>query len=350
MAEHRVLPSLRGAAGGPTARAVGYAPKPDISDASDAPVCEAFETLLADWFGGPVVLLGSGRAGIIIHMKSIGAHRHRDTCLVPRFLPTCVTDTISRHALPVVIDAKPAVTLVYHQYGFPQSASPHGVLLEDICHAFFSTSHSGARPWQATAAFFSLPKFFGLRGMAGGLVLANESLAAAARELLDASETANAETADFIRASVTTAKLAPGPGASAYLEAAYALLNHYLHPDPRSLVGMPATLEALQCIGRRRREIVEGYLAVGARGMPADYRDGLARWMPYAFPYFGASDEAEERRICSELAQAGIAAGVYHVDVARNILAPDYRRCILIPCHHEISDAQREAVAWIIAS
>jgi hypothetical protein len=32
----------------------------------------------------------------------------------------------------------------------------------------------------------------------------------------------------------------------------------------------------------------------------------------------------------------GIYAGIYHIDVNRNSLKPNYKSCILLPCHQNI--------------
>jgi hypothetical protein len=325
-----------------------YSPKPDPSAHSGASV-EEMESLLAAWFERPVLLLGSGRAGIIVYSTLAGLDRHRDACLVPPFLPTCVTDTLSRYAFPVLTAERRALTLLNHQYGFPQTAAPDGPVLEDICHAFFASPSSGAREWRSEAAIFSLPKFFGLRGMAGGLVLASDALRARARAALNEMPRTDEASARFIRDAVMHAKAERSPTAAAYLEAAYALLNHFPDADGAALAGSPRNTADLREIGARRRQIIETYLAHGTRSMPASFTAGLPVWTPFAFPYFGAGDADDENRIIRALAEAGVAAATYRVDVARNALAPDYCRCILIPCHHTIPDTTVAAVSAVLA-
>ena len=41
-------------------------------------------------------------------------------------------------------------------------------------------------------------------------------------------------------------------------------------------------------------------------------------------------------------------AGIYHVDVSRDMADPDYRRCILLPCHQDVTDDHLDTMERIL--
>ena len=60
--------------------------------------------------------------------------------------------------------------------------------------------------------------------------------------------------------------------------------------------------------------------------------------LPFAIPWFGDQDGHRLAGIADVLRREGFEAGVYHVDVNRDMTAPDYRPCLLLPCHDLIPE------------
>ncbi len=245
------------------------------------------ERALEKWFGRHVVLLNSGRAGIRLWMQGKGLHRHRDKVWVPPFMSSCVLDTLGLHAFPV-LDGPADMSLRYHQYGLEQaSVTQPGLVLEDVAHGFF------IRPTHD--AVFSLSKFFAIATNAGGVVTADEA------------------TADSIRGMRDVHTAAPAPALAGF-----------------SVDGI-SDVEARRVIVCRKLNAMTGSRIEGA---------------PFAFPYFGrnAGLEATNRA----LSEVGIDAGIYHVDINRDMADPDYHRCILLPAHQDVTDEHLDTMERIL--
>jgi len=310
---------------------------------------ETVERILSDWFERPVVLLGSGRAGLSLYLRALGLGRYRDRIAVPPYLSACVTDVLNRHAFPVHGTGGEA-TLLYHQYGLPQVFRPEGPVLEDICHRFFETAATGARDWIGEAAVFSLPKFLGIAGMGGGLVVKNDRLARQIRTYRDEAEAELPGMRDWMRTVVSATYRDPSASPLApLLEPAYALLTRYPRPDGADLAGFPEGPSGLAGIGERRSRVAGRLLSALPDGaMPGPVRAALEGGIPFAFPFFGSGDTDWLRDRDTALAEAGIHAGVYNVDVRMDMGRPDYRPCILVPCHQDVDEAGLDAIVGIL--
>lgn len=309
-----------------------------------------YEQLLSDWFGAEVVLLSSGRAGIALYFQALGLDRYRSSVELPRFISPCVMDTVVEYAYPTERGDGDAVTILYHQYGYPQVTRPQGRILEDICHRFYERPSSGRRRWVGQASVFSLPKFFGTAGMAGGIVTADAALANTMRELRRRCPAAPRETRQWMRAICQKVRSDPDvKDVRPYLRAAYALLWEYVQPDLDDLAGFPTTGEGIRAIGESRAERIDRLIeGLGANASPADFIDGARSWLPFAFAYFGSSDPGRLAKADQALREAGIRAGIYRVDVARNATAPDYRPCLLLPCHQDVPEARLDDMVRIV--
>lgn len=342
------LPPLDGIGAVARGHAVTHYPHPPAAALPVDPT--ACERLLSGWFDRSVVLLGSGRAGIHLYLQAKGFNRYRDRVWVPPYMSLCVLDTLARRALPVEDGDGHAVTLLYHQYGLSQTARPPGTVLEDICHQFFGAPHTGARQWMGEAAVFSLPKFLAIEGMGGGIVTADADLAARIRELRDSAEAELPGARTWMRRVIGTTYRDPAASSVApLLESAYALLTRYPRPDPRDLAGFPVTAEAIAAVGSRRRAVLRHLIdALGPDAAPADILGALDQRPPFAFPYFGCGDRVRLEALNRMLAENGIHAGVYNIDVQRDMSARRYRPCILLPCHQDLRAGDIEVIADIL--
>jgi hypothetical protein len=298
------------------------------------------ERALSDWFGRHVVLMSSGRAGLQALLAIKGLGRYRDAMLLPRYLSRCVINAVTFNAMPVR-DGDASATLLYHQYGYEQRfRPPSGVVIEDIAHAFFATADTGERQWRSDAAIFSLPKFFGTAGLGGGAIVESEALAGELRERVARATRPSNDTRAWMRSVVQGAR-AGGPEEE-WLDAVYELLFRFLAPDADDLAGMPATRAGIAAVGAARAERVAELRAA----LPYDAWAPMGEApVPYALPLFGAPDALA--RIDAALAAAGIHAGVYHLDVRRDMSQPEFRPCVLLPCHQGLA---AEDVARIVAS
>lgn len=301
--------------------------------------------MLADWFEAPVVLTSSGRAAVRLALADLGLSRYRDRLAVSAMTAACVFDAVIRHAFPVDPADAPrdvSATLLIQQYGFVQSWRPDGPVIEDICHGFYATPDSGARNWAGDTAVFSLPKFFSVAGMAGGIVARTAGIADRLREWAQA---AIAEPAEAATDRAVFQDLDP---TAAELEAMYLRRLLTAGPDAASLAGLP-DLAGLRAAGAVRRGYAERIMATArARSIPDDWRRDLAQQLPFALPVFG--DRNALRPIDDRLADAGISCGIYQIDRSRDNRRPEWTSALLVPCHQFVREDQMTAIEGALAA
>jgi hypothetical protein len=311
------------------------------------------EKVLSDWFGHPVILLSSGRAGINIALKALGMHRYRSRLRVPPFLSTCVLNAITPFAFPVDIGQNGDGMLWYHQYGFPQRNAPlHPNVIEDCAHSFFSTAITGERDWASDVAIFSLPKFFDIEGMAGGIIVRNPELEEELRSIVAEAPDDIPEVRMWMRRIISSAFNVEGSAVEKlFVGSAYELLPQFIRADPHDLAGFPASTGEIRAIGHKRRERMEFVVDFfGQKAFPESLLWNYGQIMPFAIPCFSISDEKMREKADHLLKDIGIHAGIYRVDVRRDCRNAEYRPCILLPCHQNIPLNRLEEACTIIAS
>lgn len=314
-----------------------------------APEPAACEALLREWFGAEVILLASGRTGLHLALEALGYHRYRSKLWVPPYLSRCVISAVTPTVFPVESASHADGRLLYHQYGFPQRDVPCALpTVEDIAHAFFATAESGLRPWRGDAVVFSLPKFLPLAGMAGGVVVPDSRMADAIRARVEQAPAAPEGVRVWMH-QVLADSNQPGGIDCLLVDSAYELLLKLVRPDPGDLVGFPESLDAIARVGEARQERVTLFRQrLGARAFPAGFWPATETILPFALPYFGNGELGPLERVDAALREAGVVAKIYHVDVKRDMAAPDYRPCVLVPCHQGISLTAFEEICRII--
>jgi hypothetical protein len=301
--------------------------------------------VLGEWFGRPVLLLASGRSGLHLLLREFGFNRNTNAVQLAPFHSRCVINALTHQAMPVQPPVEADALLLYHQFGFSQVSGSEGsarVVIEDLAHAFFTGAGSGERRWRADYAIFSLPKFFPLAGLAGGIIARTEEQAHALRALLDRFPRADAETRAWMR-RVNRAALGVGEEVERdrrWVDSMYELLFVHPHPDPEALSGFPRSIGEIAEIGERRAEIELEFRGRFEGRAPTGLWPHTGPVLPYALPCFGARPDGVER-----LRDLGLDAAVYHLDVRRDMRDPNYLPALLTPAHHQVTDDLLEA-AW----
>jgi hypothetical protein len=136
-----------------------------------------------------------------------------------------------------------------------------------------------------------------------------------------------------------------------FVDSAYELLLKFPHPDAADLAGITPTAAAFARVGRDRAERVRFYRAFfGKRAAQHEFWSDSEAFVPFALPYFGDGDRAKLTRVDRALGEAGVRAGVYHVDVRRDMARPEYRACVLLPCHQAIPLDRFEEMCRIVVA
>jgi hypothetical protein len=282
---------------------------PGFVDALPATSVPEVERALSDWFGAEVILTSSGRAAILLYLTALGLGRYLNRIAVPRLISSCVLDAIIRRGFPVDAEGTPHAdaTVLYHQYG-------------------------------------SLPKFFLLNGMGGGLVMVRGSLARQLRQMRDeASQQGSIEGDSQLHVLRSRDVVRDGSA----IEQFY--LSRLLNPRilDHQTGGMPATLSEIRTVGEGRQNNLGQLLdALGQDALPVGWSGLLRAAMPFALPVFG--DMSRLQRRDALLGEIGVKAGLYKIDVARTMARPRYQTAVLVPCYHEMPPAKLNDMAGIL--
>jgi len=328
---------------------LGHSPAMRSQASEIAPAPELVEDLLSNWFDAPTLLFSSARAACHVFLAEMGFHPYRQTITVPKFLSRCILNALTLNAFPTHQAGGDAL-LYYHQYGYRlRSDAREPLVIEDACHAFFSRAESGARSWRGQVALISLPKFFSTHGPAGALIVFDLKLLDRIQARRDSSDQIDPALASWRREVIIDASVS-GEGSPVHrlLESAYALLTEYPKVDPQTLSGFPGTLTALSAIGAARRERLELFAEELAEAFPHFMFEHGLDDLPYALPFFGSGDRSVLENIDSALSHLGLHCGIYSLDVARSSYDPEYRHCVLMPCHQDLPLEQIREISSII--
>ena len=308
----------------------------NIQESIDPALCEK---ILSEWFGHPVILLSSGRAGINIILKAMGFHRYKSKLQVPPYLSTCVLNAITPFAFPVEISQKAEGMLWYHQYGFPQRNIPsHPNVIEDCAHSFFSTQNTGEREWGGEVAIFSMPKFFNVSGMVGGIVVRNVELEEKLRSIVALTPNETEDVSSWMREIIASGFDSEAPLLKKmFINSAYELLSQFIKPSQNNLAGFPSSVYEIRKIGQQRRLRMEFIVDFfGKNAFPESLLCDYGRIIPFAMPCFSIKDESLREKANNLLSEIGVHAGIYQFDINRNYRNPEYKSCILLPCHQNV--------------
>lgn len=325
--------------------AIRLAPTCAASDTVGFASIEQAEALLERWFDRPVILTSSGRAALLLCFQELSLNRYSSRLAMPPRTAQCVFDAVVRTAFPIdpATDHSPVdATLLIHQYGHRLMDKPIGPVIEDICHAFFEKPDTGARDWAGDFAVFSLPKFFGTRGMCGGVVAADEGLAARLRARRDAIPTIDAQ-------ALAADQAAWRASDSAWMEVVY--LRALLHPacSVEALAGLPTHLEGLCAAGEARAGVTRTLLhAIPDSSLDKEWRAMCEARLPFALPAFANAEQLAP--VIAAIDEAGVETGRFRINLARSMMAPETRLALLLPCHNGMGAITVETLARILST
>ena len=339
-----------------SSRIITVEPRPHWTDlfASAAPDASRAEHLNGKTFR----FLGSGKAAVAMileYLRSTGELPNKMAeVVVPAWISNPVYHQVNWFGFPTLQagpDAKAIV--IYHQYGFPQdldrllplAAERRLIVIEDCAHAPASSYKGASLGSFGRFALYSFSKFTFCYALGG---VAHEEPAFEAfidRRLQRSSRLARRAVNAFkIVDEANLARLEPRwpGGMSTARKAVFGLYGDAHDASPRA-VGLWKQKRDAEMT--RRRELYRRFRErTASLGLCAHLEaDGVT---PYVIPI--RPDEGRLGAIVDKLADAGFRTGVYHFDFNRCLLAPDFRKTVLIPCHGQLSDHQFERLTDIV--
>lgn len=288
-----------------------------------------------------VLFTFSGKSALAIllqYYRSIGRLKDKsEQVLVPEWIGYWVYMAMHKHCFPTtVFNKKVKGILVYHQWGFPQDMKAIRdfcrdkklFVIEDCAHAAYSHFRDQRLGTFGDGSIFSLAKFF--PSVLGGAIYTKDKNLKkfVAKKLRGRNEKLSKQV--FRRRFLCEKN--PTPANNIELERNYAVYDQ--------LSACP-----MQSLDMVRKNIKDGALEKRRRNYEL-FRSAFARYdkyslyagdiLPWAVPLFLKPSHA--RRVVKKLQAIGVETGLYHFDIRRNMLKPDYQICIGLPCHQGISE------------
>lgn len=319
---------------------------------------EQSKRILLQHFGRPVVLLNSGRTGIYLALAAQGMTRV-DEILVPRYMGQCVLNAINRTAFPTTTEsARVKAILLLHQFGYPQHieevinyAQTKGwLVIENCAHSIASTYRGRNIGLFGDAAICSFPKVFPTI-LGGCLITESERILSFAQAYLGSKR----GLCRTLLSNISVVTKFPGiwpkkmrESHTSLLEMCYSQFVNF--PSLNTYVShllLQSLMQLASSIQQRKRNLA----------IFREYFLGNGYWheleedcevIPYVAPYLH-KDGGRLVRVVETLKRMNIETEILHFDIRRNMLYPDYRKCVPIPVHQGISDNSMHHICQNIA-
>ncbi len=297
---------------------------------------------------------GSGKGSIALvlgHLKEKGIINNKlDEVLVPDWLGYWVYNQIQPFAFPAkAFSNRTKVIFVYHQYGFPQdmdkilefARAKQLIVVEDCAHALGSQYKGKPLGSFGDYTIYSFSKWFFSFAL-GGVSSSQSDFKAYA-------ETAMHHTAlglTFIKdlakilyeySSFRKSKLLE-KFTVPFIRMSYAIYGQALKPAKLAVnLALKKTQPEIDLRQKRYQYFLEQTKNLGI----CDHLEphGIT---PYIIPII--CPHSKNEAILKVLASEGIISGLYNFDTNRNMLDPNFKQCIWIPCHTGVSQDKFESV------
>lgn len=308
-------------------------------------------------FPAQVLYTGTGRAALRIILEYLTAKGVIDDknaqVLFPKWLCQSVVHTAQRFCFPTLAISKNLKgVMAYHQYGFPQNMDEicsfcdenSLFLIEDCANVYESYYNSRRLGTFGIGAIFSFSKLFpSLLG--GALITTDDGMYQFGRERLEKSNKWLSHLTYGSRLGYEALRNTPFEGSVTKLqEMMYGVVDYSLNIKDVSLriVGKQLLDGAME----RRKENYR--LILRYFDDRPEYFNGLEREgvIPYVVPLFDKVENLE--KMLKRLRERKVTTGIYHFDVNRNLLNPDFRKCLWVPVHQGIDSDTLEMICETI--
>lgn len=289
------------------------------------------DAIASAWLGQPCLALPSVRVGLYWTLDFLGLRRHCSHVLVPRFVGRCILNALGRAALPVEAPtADTRAVVVVDQYGLRQDLPRLAPEFTARGWAYVEDSPYGVGEREAPGEG-SLGRFIGLGKSLpipqGALLLTrNEELASQVRRKRE-------DTSGWsLPVWLTMAWLRQRRTLTAHSAAADAAYELYVPARGGNRLLRGNLCRVLRDAAGHEAESRGRLAAIAERLGRRVLMPDLSR-IGYVVPY--PAGEREDA-VAGAFRSAGFDATMYHVDIARNMLAPRFERCGLIPVNPRI--------------
>ncbi len=306
-------------------------------------------------------LVGSGKGAITLILKYLAEkgiiQNKLDEILVPDWLGSWVYSQMNPFIFPSKrFSERTKIIFVYHQYGFPQdmdailafAREKNLVVIEDCAHAlesYYKNQKNQRAGFMGDYSVFSFSKWFFCFAL-GGVRGENADFADFVKKELSKVPFGITFLKDFAKwlyeTSIFSRSAKLRAFSNALLDMSYATYGIALKPShsAQKLFEAKRNFE-IMVRQRRYREFREAtdYLGICSHLE----KNGVT---PYIIPIRVAASKTES--IIQALRKTGVETDVYHFDINRNMLSPQFVPCIWVPCHGGITDEGFKAIIKLI--
>jgi len=299
--------------------------------------CPVFGDLEKD-----IIYTFSGKSSLALllrYYRHTNRLRNRsDQVLVPQWLGDPVYMVMHEYCFPTTfLNEKVKGIMVYHQWGFPQDMDyikdfcedKKLFCIEDCAHSLESYYKGQRVGTFSETSFFSLAKFF--PSVVGGAIYAkNKAVKSFVENKFAEDETELAKEVFLRHFQYDNSQTSKN---TIELRRDYAIYGKLIRcPDYSLKIS--------------RREVAKGAIEkrkanYGLYKMAFSNQKYLSRLMeedvaPWAVPLF--FNQRINKKVVSLLRQNGVKSDVYHFDLNRNMLKPDFKECVPLPCHQGMTE------------
>lgn len=295
-----------------------------------APSWEALDEHASCWLGRPCLALPSVRVGLCWALETLGYARHRDHILVPRFVGRCILNSLGRFALPVELPtAQTRIALVVDQFGRRQDLGALEPRFSESRWSYVEDSPYGIGA-DETPGRSSSGRFIGLGKVLpvvqGGLFVEGD-------EAISRSIRANRQKSSPWAFPVWLAMLMLRKrfvkGYSDMADAAYEMYPAAKGGCAALRGNLAAVFEQIDAFERESvRRLTAVTEALGEHVLVPDQRR-----LGYVVPFLPGVAMNSAQAI---FRQFGFSDAALHVDLSRNMLAPNYAKTLLVPVNSRI--------------
>jgi hypothetical protein len=285
----------------------------------------------SDLLGKKCLGIPSLRVGLCWTLEYLGYNRHRDHVLVPKFMGRCILNSLNRYAFPLEeITSHTRLAIVVHQYGLKQRLDLIGEECDSKGLIYVEDSPCGLEQNEDQGPG-SLAKFIGLSKilpvLKGALAVSRD------QGLLEFFRTKRKEASLWswavLGAMASLRRRRKVRGYSALATAAYEMYPECKGDNAWFRGNILCVLEELDSFATQaslRLSMIEDRIKEWVL-IPDSER------LAYVVPYFPNENSA---RAQEAFAQFGFDATLFHIDVARNLFRPRYKKAHLIPLNPRI--------------
>jgi hypothetical protein len=311
---------------------------PNLQDPEDHKNQAFFEDL-SELAKAKIIPFSCGRAALVYSLEALEVKRI-DEILVPPYLGHCVVSALSKTTFPSMsVSHRTKAILVYHQFGYPQKvdeiekiAHKHNWIIANDCVNSLSSEYQGTNllNW-GDFAIVSLAKLYSC-AIGGGLVFNHnkiqQKIATSYKELYSK---------HLLRANqayqiILQAEQNPsGDDEQFELQAAEGYLPELVAFPSKALASLPQSAQEIKEDINHRRNLLQLVQERFPNHTPDSEECDVT---PFAIPIKGEPSKLENLSLQIKKI-LGVEAPVLHFDFARNMLAPDYKKSLIIGCHSQ---------------